>query len=310
MNRFAVKLKICLLERCAFVAILLMFCGILCANRAYADVFIEGESPSMSLKNEKGETLFSCSYMYETTLSFVYSDSSDKWGFWDKRSGYLQAPIYDCVSDLDCDDPDLPILVEKNGKIGYLARNNGEIVIPFYYKYYWYYSEFRNGYAVVLLPGNNEEDPRTVLINTDGHEIYFEDDLEPASFVYEDVIVIVNPLGGAGKTKFGLGTTSGDILVYPKYDYIANFHEGYASVNQAGKWGHIDTQGNEVVPPTYTLDEEICGSEGYYFENGMAVLLLEDDTLLFIDYDGNVISPEGKKLPEWCSDYAEFDMDD
>lgn len=305
MKRFSVWMKCNML-----VMSLLICCGIFCANSACADAFIEGEHPSMSLKNEKGETILSCEYMYETPLSIVYSNASDKQGFWDKRSGYLQAPIYDQVYDLDCNDPDLPILVEKDGKIGYLARSNGDVVIPFYYKYYWDYSEFYNGYAAVLLPENSEEAPRAVLINTEGHEIYFEDGLEPASFVYDDVIVVMKPGEEAGKTKFGLGTTSGEILLYPKYDYIADFYEGYASIKQAGKWGHIDTQGHEVVPPTYTLDEEICGSEGYYFEDGMAVLLLEDDTPLFIDYNGNEISPEGKELPEWFWFCEEFDIED
>lgn len=301
MKRFGIWMK-----RNMLVMSLLICCGIFCANRAYAEVFIEGKYPSMSLKNEKGETILSCEYMYETPLSIVYSDASDKQGFWDKRSGYLQAPIYDQVYDLDCNDPDLPILVEKDGKIGYLARSNGEVVIPFYYKYYWYYSEFRNGYAAVLLPESSEEVHKTVLINTEGDEIYFEDGLQPASFVYDDVIVVMKSCEEAGKAKFGLGTTSGEILLYPKYDYIADFYEGYASIKQAGKWGHIDTQGHEVVPPTYTLDEEICGSEGYYFENGMAMLLLEDDTIVFLDYDGNMISPEEKELPERYLYYKEF----
>lgn len=310
MKGIVMKLNKHLLRKYELMIAVLVFCFIFFIGIARADAIIGGEYPTMWLKSEDGDLLLSCEYIYETHLSFVYSDSSKRWGFVDKQSGYLQSAIYDEVYDLFCIDSNLPILVEMDGKIGYLDRKNGDVVIPFYYKYFWYYSEFCNGYAVVLLPENDEENFQTVLINTEGHEIHFEYGLNPASFVYDDVIIVMKTYENVGITKRGLGTTSGDILIYPKYDYIADFYEGYACIKQSGRWGHIDIQGHEIVPPTYKLLEEICGSEGYYFENGMAVLLLEDETTLFIDYNGNEISPNGKELPEWYLNYEGINSSD
>ena len=65
-----------------------------------------------------------------------------KWGFYDKKSGYIQQPRYDEIYDLDCDDADAPILVGIGENYGYLVRSSGAIAIPFVYGYCGENSEF------------------------------------------------------------------------------------------------------------------------------------------------------------------------
>ena len=68
--------------------------------------------------------------------------------------------------------------------------------------------------------------------------------------------------------KWGFVTSSGTVLVSPKYDEVEKFSGGLARVrmgssgHNAGGWGLVNTDGQEIVPPIY---EWI-----YDFENGEA----------------------------------------
>lgn len=283
-DHFFIKMKIS-------AAIILFLCFAINIASAHADITMEGEYPSMSLISTDGEVIFSCAYIYETTLSYVFSDESDQWGFYDKRSGYLQLPTYDGVYDLNCIDADTPILVEKEGMIGYLNRENGEVVIPFQYTPVFEYSEFYNGYAIVRKDTLGLSDSYIdVLINEEGKEIAFPDGLMPFSFVCDGKVVLLEPkvIDDHEEYLYGLGTVEGDIFLRPQYDFISDFSEGYASICQNGLWGHMNSDGVVVVPPTYDIDEE-GQLGGYFFENGIAELLLEDGSTIYIDYLGHVL---------------------
>ena len=54
----------------------------------------------------------------------------------------------------------------------------------------------------------------------------------------------------------------GKIIVKPKYNDILNFNNGLAPVNDNGKWGFVNTSGEEVIKPKYN---EIFG-----FSKGLA----------------------------------------
>lgn len=270
---------------------------------AKAEAYLYGEGQSMGIADEQGTILPPEYYIYENTLSFVFCDTNDKWGFYDKASGFLQVAAYDFVYDECVDpeeaDPSSPILVGQNhDQIAYLNRSNGEVIIPFQYYYFGLCSEFCNGYAVVMKDEYDpygDQSPQCILIDEAGNEIMFPDECMPCSFVSNNSVVVYKEYIETRQNiichyfRHGLGTVDGSILLPPKYDYIAYFHEGYACVKQDGRWGHIDDQGNEIVAPTYELLEEVCGGEGYYFKDGVAELLLMDETVINIDYSGNVV---------------------
>lgn len=278
------------------ILIISILCGMIFNESASADTYIVGNKYNMGLVNDDGEILSPDYYIYETELSFVFSDSSGKWGYFDKQSGFLQLPMFDYVYDRFCTDPNSPILVENDQKIGYLDRKNGKVLIPFQYSYYTEYSEFCNGYAVVKKANPNiREDCSIVLIDKSGYEFKFPDGLIPVSYVYQDIVVILQKVKVSNyewQHSYGLGKTDGSIYMLPCYDFISNFHEGYACVKKAGKWGHINVQGEEIVPPIYELAEEDCGSEGYFFDKGVAKLYLSNETIIYIDYYGNEVEIE------------------
>ena len=57
--------------------------------------------------------------------------------------------------------------------------------------------------------------------------------------------------------KWGFADKNGNTVVEAKYDKVTEFNEyGFAGVRLDGKWGVVNSAGEEVLAPTYTLNEE------------------------------------------------------
>ena len=101
------------------------------------------------------------------------------------------------------------------------------------------------------------------------------------------------------KNKYGFVDKTGQEVIPCKYDYVKSFSEGLAvacigvevkvkgneyytdtKVSGDGKWGYIDTNGEEVIPLIYNKVEE--------FKNGKAKVILEGKTL-YINAKGEVL---------------------
>lgn len=59
---------------------------------------------------------------------------------------------------------------------------------------------------------------------------------------------------------------TGNTVLTPDYDQVETFHEGRAAVMAGDRWGFIDTEGNEVIPPQYPWLPPP-------FDNGMVALI-------------------------------------
>ena len=78
-------------------------------------------------------------------------------------------------------------------------------------------------------------------------------------------ITVLNQTSGSNAVDFEdskpdvlIVNKDGDMVVEAKYDKVTEFNEfGFASVQKDEKWGAINTQGKEVVEPTYNLKDEI-----------------------------------------------------
>ncbi|MCH5328876.1 MAG: WG repeat-containing protein [Coprobacter sp.] len=115
----------------------------------------------------------------------------------------------------------------------------------------------------------------------------------------------------AGKYGFQVKST-GEVLVFPKYDDAMGFHEGLASVKLNDKYGFIDKTGLEVIPFEYDdamgfseglTAVELNGEWGYIdkagrevisfeydfaapFSEGLAMIILNGESF-YIDKNGN-----------------------
>ena len=68
-----------------------------------------------------------------------------------------------------------------------------------------------------------------------------------------------------------------------KYDALTNFYEGFAAVIKDGKWGYINSDGEEIIP---------CKYDGASpFSEGLACVYVGDEnmTIEFIDKKGNTV---------------------
>ena len=63
--------------------------------------------------------------------------------------------------------------------------------------------------------------------------------------------------------KWGFVNQKGEEVVELKYVKVYNFHEGLAQVMLNRKWGYVDTKGEEVVPPGKYNDEDLKSIKTY-----------------------------------------------
>ena len=163
-------------------------------------------------------------------------------------------------------------------KVGFINKK-GEIVIPITFDAMdgnigWGHY-FKDGYIDVWMHINNKE--YGTLIGKDGKPLPgFTWDYERVYRFSENKAIFRN------NGKYGFFNRNGKVVVPAKYDFVTDFHNGYASVQMnvdgTSKWGCINHDGVEVIPCMY--ESEII------FENGIALVSLDGEIGL-IDVYGN-----------------------
>ena len=79
--------------------------------------------------------------------------------------------------------------------------------------------------------------------------------------------------------KWGFVNREGELVIPYKYHYARSFHDGLAMVKLYGKWGYIDWFGNELIP--------IVFDEVTHFQDGHA-FVKKDGRVGLLDVAGNV----------------------
>ena len=75
--------------------------------------------------------------------------------------------------------------------------------------------------------------------------------------------------------------------MFLEFDYAGNFNEGFSAVKKDGKWGYINTKGEQIV--------ECKFDDAYYFNEGFA-RVKKDGKWGYINTKGcSVIFDESKK---------------
>jgi hypothetical protein len=170
------------------------------------------------------------------------------WGY-STTNGKITIPLeYSKVSEFN----ESLAAVKKNGKWGYI-NPKGEIIIPFQFKNV---SAFSQGLAAFFEKG------KWGFINTKGEVVIKPQFDEVQNFKFECAIVF-------NKTKeywtqdedgerikemegvYSLINRKGEIISKSKYDFIENFHEGFAVITKGLNEGIIDSLGNEILKPEY-----------------------------------------------------------
>lgn len=96
-------------------------------------------------------------------------------------------------------------------------------------------------------PGYRSPRPTTANI---GYEMAIEPRFEGICFDFSEGMAGVMEPNGAGWTCIG---TDGKKAVSKSYRVIRPFRDGLAAVEENGKWGYINTRGEQVIPCKFTL---------------------------------------------------------
>jgi len=235
----------------------------------------------------------------ETPFSFLLlqydEDGHERWGWYDKQSGHLETCRYIVLQDCITDCGLILGQWEENGqgKIAFLRRDTGEIVIPVAPDGEINSSlGFSEGYAYLNIEG--EQGWTNLLIDESGKQLELPEGVWPSSAVHDGVLVIAKAGGGCGIAK-----PDGNIVMTPDNVYIDSFSEGRAFFcpkdQEYDIAGILDTEGNVIAEPTWTLDGGWYGADGLGFRNGYAVLLTltdhktSSDEFVILDREGTEV---------------------
>jgi len=197
-----------------------------------------------------------------------------RWGYIDESGNeviplqYLRAKPY---SD------GLAVVQNLEGRFGFIDKT-GKEVIPFGTYYYAY--SFSDGLATVAITADS-----CCVIDTSGNVVIPSGMYSFIESFSEDLAMV-----RTYDKKTGVIDKAGNVVIAPdtKYTRIEKFSEGLAAVKVNNKWGYIDTEGNEVIPPKY--DNALPFSEGLAAV-GYGKLGDSSSKWGFIDKSGNEVIP-------------------
>ena len=229
---------------------------------------------------ESNENYEICGSFHEG-LASVRNKKTDKYGFIDLKGNLVIPCIYEEADDFSEGLCAVYSVKENCTLLGFID-NKGNNIIPIMYegceikrKYVRWPRYFKDGYIDVRKYINNKE--YGTLIGKDGKPLPgFTWDYERVYRFSENKAIFRN------NGKYGFFNRNGKVVVPAKYDFVTDFHNGYASVQMnvdgTSKWGCINHDGVEVIPCMY--ENEII------FENGIALVSLDGEIGL-IDVYGN-----------------------
>lgn len=237
-------------------------------------------------------------YCKETPYCFLLCqtvDRQERWGWYDKQSGHLENCRYNYLTDCRTDSDLILAEWEENGawQTAYLRRSTGErvITIPENGEIYSF-AGFSEGYAYLCI--EDADQWYEYMIDVNGQKVTLPDGMWPAGPV-RDGVMVIKEAGG----NYGVGRPDGTVVTMPEYMYIDPFSEGraffYPQNQQYDIAGILDTEGNVITEPTWTLDAGWFGADDVGFLHGYAVLLtlngekVWNDEYVILDRDGHEV---------------------
>ncbi len=245
----------------------------------------ENDNRLVGFINNNGEIVLEAKYSYiqpigEGLYSAAYPNS-EKSGIIDIYGNELTAFQYDRIDRFDNGYAQFTIGIDDfpNEKYGMLNTKGQEVIVGKYSSL----SSFSEGYFAF-----KNEDNTCGYVNEKGEETLLEKYTFTSSFHDNLAIVSVGDVS-TGKSKDGIIDKNFKTILEPKYSRIEGFNEGLAAfVDENGKWGYLDTNGEIVIKAQYDLVLP--------FENGLAIVQANEKDGL-IDNKGNeIVSPKYEAL--------------
>ncbi len=206
---------------------------------------------------------------------------NEKWGIINVLGHNVVANKYDSIKNFTSDT----FIIEKQGRQGLISCSGKVIIDPIFREI----GKITDGLALATIEGFRQ----SIFGITNGNFGYinkFGETIIPFQFDFcrnfENGIGLVNSGG-----KFSIVSESyvngywafigsnGRLLSDFKYSKVGNNYEGIYTVVQNSKWGFVNNNGEEIIPPQY-----------YYctnFENSIALVENHKNLTFYIDSSGN-----------------------
>jgi hypothetical protein len=221
----------------------------------YGEVFVCGRHAFI----DRSGNLFP--YHPETKERLYPRQVGKKWGFAD-WSGKMVIPSL--FEEKPMEFSEGLAAVEQDDAWGFIDVT-GRFVIPPQFKEASYFSE---GIAIVEI-----EDFQELLIDRAGKIL-------PRNYDQLKGGINEGRIPAERDGKLGYLNEKGEMIIPPRYQSGALFHEGLAAVEDNDQWGYIDREGKLVIP------FQFAGANG--FSLGLAEVFLKDGRKGFINRSGEI----------------------
>ncbi len=176
------------------------------------------------------------------------------------------------------------LLAYKNGdRYGYIDVN-GNVVLPFTWKFASFFSE---GLAFV-----RDENNKLAFIDENGSIVISCEQWDVVQDFHEGLALVRDV-----SQKWGFIDKAGNNVIPCQWKFAYDFSEDYAAVqNENDLWGYINRQGEIVIPCKY--------KEVHSFQNGFATVQLSEDNWTFIDKGGNLFYSNWTEVRDFAEGLA------
>ncbi len=215
--------------------------------------------------NERGECIILPIYEYAYNFSegLAVVKVNDLYGYINKLGDIIIEPNYLKADNFS--EGMAAVYCKNDGEVGWNSIDkNGSLVIE---KYFDRSYEFNNGIAEIcynykneVYDFNNDESWTETeygyyYINKDGNKIFDRDDVmwinNELNLIYLNRHKRILISTKEWKNSIIVDYNDSIIVCKNKYDYIHEFKEGFAAVELNGKYGYINSSGQEIIPLIY-----------------------------------------------------------
>ncbi len=110
-------------------------------------------------------------------------------------------------------------------------------------------------YAMIITNENNyvSNSERLFASEGTGYKMLDSSGNTVSDDLYENARLFIDGTAAAVQQngKWGFVNINGEIVIKPEYEDARSFNNGFAAVKRDGKWGFIDTQNNMIIEPTF-----------------------------------------------------------
>jgi hypothetical protein len=276
-------------------------CGVLEGMKADKVAYLVAKDEKMGVIGSSGQILVPLEYSeileadYDPTHYYgLLVKKDDKWGLINRDGKEVTPPIYDAFSyDFDGHGTCQLVLVQKNGLWGCLDTKTGkEVVTTDYSSLRFIASKEEKEDSTIIFHIYHFKGGKEIVLDT----VYSYDNMfqRVQTGLWEVLQEKENENGQVffvlkGAKEWKILNRSGQVIYErPFSNVLMYFNEGLLPFEQNGRWGFLDSLGNETIAPQF---ETSSGEIQEYFSGGKA-WVKKDGNWYYINFKGEKIEIE------------------